>query len=118
MFRDIISEKVIIYLAAVAVTFLTSGGIYLFVMQPGAVVSTSTGTGMAFLVQSSMSMTSTECFATFFLTLAGMAGFFLLNKSLQKSFDINSSKMKYLVAVALVILAIGIMEIMAYLKFN
>ena len=113
--KNLLSRRVISYLAAIFTIFLTSGGIYLFIYMPGALASTSSGT--SFLVQSSMSMTSTEFFVSFFLTLAGMVGFLLLERSLQKSFDLNSSKMTYLIAITLIVLAVGILEFVAYLKF-
>ena len=116
MYRNILSRKVLAYLAAFATIFLTSGGVYLFVMKPGAIVSTSTGTG--FIVKSSMSQTSTEFFAAFFMTVAGMAGFLMLESALQRSFDLSGSKMKYLIGISLVIIAIGIMEFIVYAKFN
>lgn len=115
--RDIFSRRVITILAVILIAFLTSGGIYLMVLQPGAIVSTSSG-GTGFLSRSSTSETSTEGIVAFFLTIAGMVGFVLLEGSLRKTFDIHSSKMKYLTALILITLSLILMESLYYVKLH
>ncbi len=119
MYKNIFSKRVISYLAAIFAAFLTSGGLYVVIMRPSAAIQI--GNSIEFLIRasiSSMSMTSTEFIAAFFLTLAGMAGFILLEKALQRSFDINSSKMQYLVAISLVVISILIFEVLVNAKMT
>lgn len=113
--KNLLTRRIISYLAALFAIFLTSGGVYLFIYMPGALAST--GSGTSFISRSSMSMTSSEFFVAFFLTVAGMAGFLLLQRALQKSFNISSSKMTFLMAVSLIILSLVLLEYVAYAKF-
>jgi len=115
-FRNVLSRRVITILAVLFMIFLTSGGVFLLVIQPGAAISTSTGTG--FMARSSTSQTSTEFFVAFFLTAAGMAGFLLLEGALRRSFDLSGSKMRYLMALGLIIISIGLLEFLFYAKFH
>ncbi len=108
MYREFFSKRNLSYLAAFFTIFLTSGGIYLIVMEPGAMVST--GTGTSFLVRSSSSQTSTEFFVVFFLTITGMIGFSLLEKSLHRSFDLEGAKLKFFGGVSLIIIAAILLE--------
>ena len=108
-----LSKRNIMLLAVGFAIFLTSGGVYLIVSQPGALSS-----GGSFLVRSSSSQTSIEFFTTFFLTVAGTTGFYFLERALQRSFDINASKMKYLMAVIMILLAVIVMEYMLYAKLT
>lgn len=108
MYRELFSRRNLAYLAAIFTMFLTSGGIYLIVMEPSAMVST--GTGTSFLVRSSSSQTSTEFFVIFFLTLAGTLGFVLLERSLHRSFDLEGSKLKFVAGTALILIAMLLME--------
>lgn len=115
--RDIFSRRVITILAVFFMIFLTSGGVYLIVMQPGAILSSSSG-ATSFMARSATSQTSTESFVAIFLTVAGMIGFLLLEGALKKSFDLHASRMKYLMALALIILSIGLMEFLFYAKLH
>uniref|UniRef100_A0A7C3IT35 Uncharacterized protein n=1 Tax=Candidatus Methanomethylicus mesodigestus TaxID=1867258 RepID=A0A7C3IT35_9CREN len=115
VYRQLFSKRFITWLAVLATVFLTSGGIYLIVMQPGSIAPTSTGR-MGFLYRSNMSMTSTEFFVVLALTMAGMVGFLLLESALQRSFDLSGSKVKFTIAAALVVIAIIILEYLAYAK--
>ena len=114
--RNVLSRRVITVLALIFMIFLTSGGVYLLVLQPGAAVSSSTGT--SFMAKSSTAQTSTELFVVFFLTVAGMAGFVLLEGALRRSFDLSASKQRYLMALILILLSIGVLEYMFYAKFH
>lgn len=115
--RDIFSRRVITILAVIFIIFLTSGGVYLMVIQPGALASSSSG-GTNFMSRSSTSQTSTEGIVAMFLTIAGMAGFVLLEGALRKSFDLHASKMKYLMALVLITLSLVLMEYLYYVKLH
>lgn len=108
MIREQLSRKNLSYLAAIFTIFLTSGGIYLLVVQPGTMVSTRTGT--SFLVRSYNSQTSTEFFVVFFVTLGGMLGFLVLERALKRSFDIEGSKLKFVVGTILVVISVLLLE--------
>jgi uncharacterized membrane protein YidH (DUF202 family) len=114
--RNILSRRVITVLAVLFMIFLTSGGVFLLVIQPGSMVSTSTGT--SFMARSSTSQTSTEFFVAFFLTLAGMVGFVLLEGAMRRSFDLSGSKVRYLMAMVLIVLSVVILEGLFYVKFH
>ena len=114
--RNILSRRVITVLAVLFMIFLTSGGVYLLVIQPGAAVSS--GAGTSFMARSSTSQTSTEFFVAFFLTVAGMVGFLLLEGAMRRSFDLSASKMRYLMAMILIVLSIGLLEFIFYAKFH
>lgn len=116
MFENFLNRKVLAILGTLFMIFLTSGGVYLIIMQPGGAVQTATGT--SFMARSSTSQTSTEFFVSFFLTLTGVAGFILLEEALKKTFDLSGAKMKYLVAIALVLLSLGLMEYVLWAKFH
>jgi hypothetical protein len=113
--RNVLSRRVLTVLAVLFMIFLTSGGIFLLVLQPGSMVSTSTGS--SFMARSSTSQTSTEFFVALFLTVAGMAGFVLLEGALKRSFDLSASKQRYLMALILIVLSIGLLEYLFYAKF-
>lgn len=116
MFESLFNRKVLAILGTLFMIFLTSGGIYLLIMQPGGAVQTSTGT--SFMAKSSTSQTSTEFFAAFFLTLIGVAGFIFLEEALRKTFDVGGARMKYLVAIVLVMISLGLMEYLLWAKFH
>jgi uncharacterized membrane protein YidH (DUF202 family) len=119
VYRSIFSKRFISYLAAILAIFLTSGGLYVVIMQPSAAIQVSSS--LEFLIRasvSSMSMTTTEFIAAFFLTLAGAAGFILLDRALRRSFDINSSKMQYLIAISLVVLSVLVFEVLFNAKMT
>jgi uncharacterized membrane protein YidH (DUF202 family) len=119
VYRSIFSKRFISYLAAILAIFLTSGGLYVVIMQPSAAIEISSS--IEFLIRasvSSMSMTTTEFIAAFFLTLAGAAGFILLDRALRRSFDINSSKMQYLIAISLVVLSVLVFEVLINAKMT
>ncbi|MBM5805717.1 MAG: hypothetical protein FJZ49_06635 [Candidatus Verstraetearchaeota archaeon] len=114
--RGILSRRAITILAVFFMIFLTSGGVFLLVVQPGAMAPSSTGT--SFMAMSSTSQTTTEFFVAFFLTVAGMAGFVLLEGALRRSFDLSASKMKFLMGLILIVLSIGLLEFLFYAKFS
>jgi uncharacterized membrane protein YidH (DUF202 family) len=119
VYRSIFSKRFISYLAAILAIFLTSGGLYVVIMQPSAAIEISSS--IEFLIRasvSSMSMTTTEFIAAFFLTLAGAAGFILLDRALRRSFDINGSKMQYLIAISLVVLSVLVFEVLINAKMT
>ncbi|MEM2128468.1 MAG: hypothetical protein QXM93_04015 [Candidatus Methanomethyliaceae archaeon] len=116
MFESLFNRKVLAVLGTLFMIFLTSGGVYLIIMQPGGAVQTSTGT--SFMARSSTSQTSTEFFASFFLTLIGVAGFIFLEEALRKTFDLSGARMKYLIAVVLVLISLGLMEYLLWAKFH
>lgn len=108
MSQEIFSRKTLAYLAALFTAALTSGGIYLIVMEPSSMVST--GTATSFLARSNTSQTSTEFFVIFFITLIGMAGFMLLERSLSRTFDLEGAKIKFLAGTSLLLIAIVVLE--------
>jgi hypothetical protein len=112
--KNILSKRVLTILAVIFMIFLTSGGVYLIVIQPGGSVATSTGS--SFLARSSQSQTSIEFLVTFFLTAAGVVGFLLLEGALKRSFDLHGSRMRYLMALVLIALSVGLMEYLFYVK--
>ncbi|MCX8182246.1 MAG: hypothetical protein N3D12_03935 [Candidatus Methanomethyliaceae archaeon] len=116
MFESLLNKKVLAILGTLFMIMLTSGGIYLIIMQPGDAVQTITGT--SFIARSSTNQTRMEFFASFFLTLIGVAGFIFLEEALRKTFDLSGAKMKYLVAVILVLISLGLMEYLLWVKFH
>lgn len=116
VFENLLSRKVLMVLGALFMALITSGGIYCIIMQPGWAVHTSAGTG--FMTKSSTSQTATEFFVSFFLTLAGAAGFIFLEEAMKKTFDLSGAKIKYLVAIVLILMSLGLMEYLLWVKFH
>ncbi|MBC7120467.1 MAG: hypothetical protein H5T33_02620 [Candidatus Methanosuratus sp.] len=108
MYRDLFTKRTLSYIAALFAAFLTSGGVYLIVMEPEAM--TASGAGASFLVRSSSSQTSTEFFVIFFITLAGMAGFVALESALRRTFDLEGAKLKFLGGTTLIVIAVILLE--------
>jgi hypothetical protein len=115
IFKELLSRRVLSVLALMAIIFLTSGGVYVVVEGPGSMVSTSSG-GTSFISRSSSSQTSVELIVTFFLTLGGSVGFILLEGALKKTFDPSGARVKYVLAITLIILTLVLLEYLAYAK--
>lgn len=122
MFRDtlnwILSKRVLSILAVVFIAFLTSGGIYTMIELPGSVYTTSSGTTSFMTTGTVSSMTSSELLIAFFLTVAGAAGFILIESAFKKTFDIEGQKIKFLMGFILIVIAIGLMEYLVYVKVH
>jgi hypothetical protein len=116
-YEKIATREVLAIVVVVAMALLTSGVIYVLVQAPGALASTSSG-GSSFVAKSSSSSTSTEMFVSFVLTIIGASGFILLEGALKKSYDLTGSRIKYLIAVVMIVLAIGLLEGIAYIKVH
>lgn len=112
---EILSRRVLSVLALVAIIFLTSGGVYVVVEQPGPMAGTSSG-GSAFLYPAATAQTSVELIVVFLLTLGGAVGFILLEGALKKTFDPSGAKVKYLLAVGLIVVSVFLIEYLAYIK--
>lgn len=117
LYEKIATREVLAIVVVVVMALLTSGFIYVLVQAPGALASTSSG-GSSFVAKSTSSMTSTEMFVSFVLTIAGAAGFIILESALKKSYDLTGSRIKYLVAIVMIVLAIGLLEGIAYIKIH
>lgn len=115
IFKELLSRRALSIVAMLAIIILTSGGVYVIVENPGPMVSTSSG-GSSFLARSSSQQTSVELMVVFFLTLGASAGFILLEGALKKSFDPSGAKVKYVIAMILIVVCLLLLEILAYLK--
>jgi hypothetical protein len=117
LYEKIATREVLAIVVVVVMALLTSGFIYVLVQAPGALASTSSG-GSSFVAKSSSSMTSTEMFVSFILTIVGASGFILLEGALKKSYDLTGSRIRYLVGIVMIVLAIGLFEGIAYIKIH
>jgi len=117
IFKELLSRRVLSIVALVAVIFLTSGGVYVVVEQPGSMASTSSG-GTSFIARSPSSQTSVELVVAFFLTLGGSVGFILLESSVKKTFDPSGAKVKYILAIMLIVVTLLLLEYLAYAKVS
>lgn len=115
--RQILTKRYLAIIGMAFIVFLLSGGLYVIVNRPPAEVETSSG-GSSFLITggSLAGQTSSELLVAFFLIIAGAIGFILLERSFRKSFDLNDLKIKYLVGFMLIVIAIGLMEYLTYVK--
>jgi hypothetical protein len=117
LYEKIATREVLAIVVVLVMTLLTSGLVYVILEGAGAMVSTSSG-GSSFLAASTSSMTSTELIVVFMLTILGVAGFILLEGALKKSHDLSGSRIRYLVAVMMIVLAVGLLEVIAYIKVH
>lgn len=117
LYEKIATREVLAIAVVVVMVLLTSGFVYVLVQAPGALASTSSG-GTSFIAKSTSSMTSTEMFVSFVLTLAGAAGFIILEGALKKSYDLTGTRIRYLIAIVMIVLAIGLLEGIAYIKVH
>lgn len=115
--NQLLSRRVLSALALIAIIFLTSGGVYVVVEGPGAMVSTSSG-GSSFIAKSSSQQTSIELFVSLFLTLGAAVGFILLEASMRKTYDMSGSKVKYTLAVILIVICVLLLEYISYAKVH
>lgn len=113
--KELLSRRVLSIVGMLAIIFLLSGGVYVIVVNPGAMVSTSSG-GSSFIANSSSAQTSVELIVVFFLTLGGSVGFILLESALKKTFDPSGARVKYILAIILVVLTLLLLEYLAYAK--
>lgn len=113
----LLNRKVISVLGLVLIIFLTSGGVYVIIESPGAMVSTSSG-GSSFIARSTSSQTSVELFVAFFLTLGGAVGFILLEGAMKETFDPAGAKVKYVLAIMLIVVTILLLEYVTYAKIS
>jgi hypothetical protein len=112
----ILSKRVLSIIAVIFIVFLTSGGIFVLIEQPASITTTSSG-GTSFIITgNASSQTSSELLITFFLTIAGVAGFILIDGAFKKTFDIEGQKLKFLVGFVLILISIGLMEYLAMVK--
>lgn len=88
--------------------FITSGGIYLMIMGPSAGI----------IVKSSTSQTLMEFFTSFILICLGGMGFILLESAMKKTFDISGAKVKFLIAVSILIISLILMEALLWIKLH
>jgi hypothetical protein len=117
LYEKIATREVLAIVVVVVMALLTSGVIYVLVQAPGALASTSSG-GSSFVSKSSSSSTSTEMFVTFILTIIGASGFIILEGALKKSYDLTGTKIRYLIAVVMIVLSISLLEGIAYIKIH
>ena len=117
IFKELLSRRVLSVLALVAIIFLTSGGVYVVVENPGSMASTSSG-GSSFIARSSSAQTSVEFIVAFFLTLGGSVGFILLEGAMKKTFDPSGAKVKYVLAIMLIVVTLLLLEYLAYAKVS
>ena len=116
-FKELLSRRVLSWLALAVVIFLTSGAFYVVVENPGSMVSTSSG-GSSFIARSSSAQTSVELIVVFFLTLGGSVGFILLESAMKRTFDPSGAKVKYILAIMLIVVTLLLLEYLAYAKVS
>jgi len=114
---QLLSRRALSILALIGIIVLTSGGVYVVIEGPGAMVSTSSG-GSSFIAKSSSAQTSIELFVVMFLTLAGTVGFILLDGAMRKTYDLSGARVKYSIAIILIILSVLLLEYLAYMKVS
>jgi hypothetical protein len=112
---QLLSRKVLSVLAFVAIVFLTSGGVYVVIESPGAMVSTSSG-GSSFIANSASVQTTIELMVIMALTIGAGVGFMLLEGAMKKTFDLSGARVKYTIAVILIFLCILLLEYLVYAK--
>jgi hypothetical protein len=112
---QLLSRSVLSALALVTIIFLTSGGVYVVIESPGTMVSTSSGSN-SFIANSSSAQTSIELVVVMFLTLGAAVGFILLEGAMKKTFDLSGAKIKYAIAIMLILICVVLLEFMAYAK--
>jgi len=112
---QLLSRRVLSALALITIIFLLSGGVYVIVENPGAMVSTSSG-GSSFIANSSSVQTSVELIVIIFLTLGGAVGFILLEGAMKKTFDLSGARVKYTIAILLILICVVLLEYLAYAK--
>lgn len=117
IFKELLSRRVLSWIALAVIIFLTSGGVYVIVQNPGSMVSTSSG-GSSFIAISSSAQTSVELVVVFFLTLGGSVGFILLEGAMKKTFDPSGAKVKYIFAIMLIVVTLLLLEYLAYAKVS
>lgn len=113
--NQLLSRRVLSVLALVGLVFLTSGGVYVVIEGPGAMVTTSGG-GSSFIAKSSSVQTTVELLVIMALTIGGAVGFILLEGAMQKTFDLNGAKVKYTIALILILLCVLLLEFLVYVK--
>jgi len=114
--KQVFSRRGLSIFAVLFIAFLTSGGIYAIINSPPTLVSTSSGN--TYIYHSATSETSSELFVIFLLTVTGAAGFILLEEAFKKSFDLGGARMKFLLGIVLVLLAVGLLESLTYIKLH
>jgi len=117
LYEKIATREVLAIVVVLVMTLLTSGLVYVVLEGAGALVSTSSG-GSSFIAKSTSNMTSVELFVVFVLTVTGVGGFILLEGALKKSHDLSGSRIRYLLAVIMIVLALGLLEAIAYIKVH
>lgn len=112
---QLLSRRVLSALALVAIIFMMSGGVYVVIESPGAMVSTSSGSS-SFIASSSSAQTSVELIVVMFLTLGAAVGFILLEGAMKKTYDLSGARVKYTLAIMLVLICVVLLEYLAYAK--
>jgi len=115
--RQILTKRYLSYIGLGFLAFLTSGGLYVITNNPPFETGTATG-GATFMTTggSLAGQTSAELVIVFLLTVAGAAGFILLERSFRKSFDLKDLQLKYIVGFMLIVISIGLLEYLANIK--
>ncbi len=116
-FKELLSRRVVSIIGMLAFILLMSGGVYVIVEGAGPMVSTSSG-GSSFIAKSSSAQTSVELLVVFFLTLGGSVGFILLEGAMKKTFDVSGAKVKFTLAMILIVLTILLLEYLTYAKVH
>jgi len=117
LYEKIATREVLAIVVVLVLTLLTSGLVYVILESPGAAAGTSSG-GSSFLAASTSAQTSTEMIVTFILTIIAVGGFILLEGSMKKSHDLAGSRIRYLLAVMMIMLGLGLLEVIAYIKVH
>ncbi|MCQ5340502.1 MAG: hypothetical protein NO483_02165 [Candidatus Methanomethylicia archaeon] len=104
--NKIFNKDILAIIAVISMIFLLSGGIYTILNKPSAI-----GIYKSLTIQSFL-----ELFASILLLTIGVIGLIFLEKSMRKTFDISSAKIRFLVGIALLTTSIILMEVLLWLK--
>jgi hypothetical protein len=104
--NKIFNKDILAIIAVISMIFLLSGGIYTILNKPSAM-----GIYKSLTIQSFL-----ELFASIILLTIGVIGLIFLEKSMRKTFDISSAKIRFLVGIALLTTSIILMEVLLWLK--
>jgi hypothetical protein len=117
LYEKIATREVLAIVVVGFIALVFSGLVYVLIESPGAMVGTSSG-GSSFLATSTSAQTTSEMFVVFFLIIIGAAGFILLEGAMKKSYDLDASRLRYILAVIMIALSLGLLEAIAYIKVH
>jgi uncharacterized membrane protein YidH (DUF202 family) len=103
----IFSKSILAIIALISMIFLLSGGIYTILNKPSAMGIYKSLTAQSLL----------EFFTSAILLITGVIGLIFLEKSMRKTFDISTAKIRFIVGITLLITSLILMEVLLWLKY-